>query len=101
MTPDPLDTAFSALEPTPDAQRRMRLAVLHALEADRTSLFTVWWRALVGERVQGRALMVAATLLVLTTSPLVALPLAFARQLVPVATELAAQWTASAAVLAG
>ena len=92
MTDDPLNSAFASLEPGPDARRRMRLAVLEAVEADQTSLFTVWWRALTGQGLGGRAMILAAVLVVLFTSPALAVPLAVARRLVPEATELATVW---------
>ena len=89
MTTDPLDSAFSSLEPTPDARRRMRLSVLAAVEAEQTSLFTVWWRALAGGRVGPIALVVAATAVVFITSPAVALPFLVAKQFIAPPAELA------------
>ncbi len=86
---DPLDTAFAALEPTPAARRRMRLAVLADVEAEQTSLFTLWWRLLTGGPRWQPVVALVALAVVLFTSPAVALPLALARQLVPADPSLA------------
>jgi len=65
-----LESAFHALDPSPDRVRRVEAAVLRALEERPASLASEWWGLLTARPVVNTAYLLAATGVLLVTTPL-------------------------------
>jgi hypothetical protein len=65
-----LEAAFAVLEPSPERVRRVEGAVLKALDERPASLVSEWWGLLTARPVVNTGYLLAATAVLLVTTPL-------------------------------